>query len=328
MDDISSTEPVVSVACITYNQEDYIAQCLDSLLAQETSFPFEVLVNDDCSRDGTTDIVLSYQQRYPGKVRAVTHEENQYSQGIMPIENFLVPLARGRYLAMCEGDDYWTDPTKLQRQYDAMQADPTLVACVHANENVQANTCQRITTLRFYEQDRAVDPVDVISHAQCFSTNSLFIRMDAMKAYFASRIRATPDDGDHKMMTFFSITEGGMWYIDRIMSAYRILSKNSINRTTLVAKDRNERALRRYEARVELLRTIDEETDGRYHDAVTKGIDYMGYVLCKDIRDFRRLRRQWPEQFAAESLPTKLDSLLYTYCKPLHKLACAVYFRM
>ena len=322
----NSARPVVSVMCITYNQRDYIARCLDSLLSQETSFPYEVLVNDDCSTDGTDGIVLSYQDRFPDRVKVITHKTNHYSQGRFPIEHFLSPIAEGKYFALCEGDDYWTDSSKLQRQYDVMESNPLLTACVHASENVRANTGKRITTLRFYDSDRLVDPADVLSNGQCFSTNSLFVRADAMRSYFSSTIRPLADDGDHKLMAYFAIKEGGMYYIDRIMSAYRILAKNSINRSFLLERDRDELALKKMTARIELLHEIDRMTEGRYHAAVERGSSCMRYIYCKDTRDYRSLVRDWRDRFSRESLPTRLDSFLYTYCPLLHSLACWLYF--
>ncbi|MDI9589864.1 MAG: glycosyltransferase family A protein [Acidobacteriota bacterium] len=321
-------EPLVSVLCVTFNQVKYLARAMDGFLDQQTSFPFEILVNDDCSTDGTTELALSYQRRYPDKVQVVTHEENQYSRGIMPVENFLMPRARGRYVALCEGDDYYTDPTKLQRQFDVMEMNHTLTACVHANENVRARDERRLSVLRFYECDRAVDPADVLAHVQCFSTNSLFMRTDALQDYFASPQKALPAHGDHKLMTYFAIHDGGMWYIDRIMSAYRFLAKNSINRTQLMDGDREALATRLYDARTELLRSIDESTEGVYHEAVLKGIDRMDYEYHKDLRDYRVLKTRWSRRFAAESLPARMDSLLYTYARPLHKLAYALYCRL
>ncbi len=115
----------VSVLCATYNQEKYIGQCLDSILAQKTDFGVEVIVRDDCSTDGTTGIVLEYARRYPGRVVPLILEENHYSHG-RNTEAFirLFSLIRGRYFAVCEGDDFWTDPEKLQIQVDFMEAHP------------------------------------------------------------------------------------------------------------------------------------------------------------------------------------------------------------
>ena len=318
----------VSVMCICYNQVDYVADALDSFLAQETSFPFEILVNDDASTDGTTEVLLDYERRFPERVRVVTHEENQYSKGIYPWGTFLLPRARGRYVALCEGDDFWCDPTKLQRQFDVMEADPSLTACVHASVNVVASSGKRFSALHFYDRDRAVDLEDLFQQVQCFATNSLFVRADDLRAYRSSPIQPLAADGDHKLTLFFASTRGGMYYIDREMSAYRLFAKNSINRTMMLSPRHDEIVRRKHEGRVELLRAVDKFTSGAHHEGVERGIDSMDYALYKDLRDYRELRRRWPERLAAESLPSKANLFLYTYCRPLHRLAYGLYCRL
>jgi glycosyltransferase involved in cell wall biosynthesis len=123
------TKPLVSVCCITYNQKNYIAECLESILGQRTNFPFEVLVHDDASDDGTAEQVAEYARRFPTVIRPILQKENQWSLGrnINPEFNFL--RAKGRYIAICEGDDAWVDPTKLQQQVDFLEANPEFVMC-------------------------------------------------------------------------------------------------------------------------------------------------------------------------------------------------------
>lgn len=118
-------QPLVSICSLTYNHAPYIRQCLDGFLMQKTNFAFEVLINDDCSTDGTTEILKEYAERYPDIVIPVYHEENLYSKGMRGFYGrFLYPRARGKYIALCEGDDYWTDPLKLQKQVDFLEANP------------------------------------------------------------------------------------------------------------------------------------------------------------------------------------------------------------
>lgn len=119
------TTPLVSVCCITFNHAPYIREAMDSFLAQEADFDFEIVVHDDCSTDGTADILRSYAEANPGRVRLILQPENVYSRGERDIFRHVVfPVAKGRYLAICEGDDYWTDPRKLQKQVAYMEANP------------------------------------------------------------------------------------------------------------------------------------------------------------------------------------------------------------
>ncbi len=123
-------EPLLSIVCPTYNHEHFVAQTLDSFLAQQTTFPFEIVINDDCSTDGTTAIVADYARRYPNLIRPLFHEENQYQQGKHPCPE-LFRLSRGKYIAFCEGDDYWTDPFKLQKQVDFLESHLDYVMTYH-----------------------------------------------------------------------------------------------------------------------------------------------------------------------------------------------------
>lgn len=122
-------EPMVSICCAAYNHAPYIAEALDSFLAQERDFPIEILVHDDASTDGTADILRDYAARYPDVIRPLFETENQYSKGAAIDPTFNYPRARGKYIALCEGDDCWCDPRKLSRQVAWMEAHPDCTFC-------------------------------------------------------------------------------------------------------------------------------------------------------------------------------------------------------
>lgn len=124
-----SDEVLVSILCITYNQEKYIRQCLDGFMMQKTNFKFEVLIHDDASTDGTADIIREYEQKYPDIIRPIYQTENQWSKGIPVNSTFNYPRVTGKYVAMCEGDDYWTDQYKLQKQVDFLEKHPDYSMC-------------------------------------------------------------------------------------------------------------------------------------------------------------------------------------------------------
>ena len=114
----------VSVICLAYNHEKYIRKCLDGFVMQKTNFKFEALVHDDASTDKTAEIIREYEEKYPDIIKPVYQTENQHSKKISIFTTFLAPNARGEYLAWCEGDDCWTDPGKLQKQVDFLDAHP------------------------------------------------------------------------------------------------------------------------------------------------------------------------------------------------------------
>ena len=112
-------QPLVSICCLTYNHEKYIKEALDSFLAQKTNFQFEIVIHDDVSTDQTTNIIKEYQKKF-ANIQILLPKENKDSKG-EKIYPSLFKEAKGKYIALCDGDDYWIDPLKLQKQFDFME---------------------------------------------------------------------------------------------------------------------------------------------------------------------------------------------------------------
>ena len=117
---------VVSICCIAYNHEKYIQECLDGFLMQKTNFDFEIIIHDDASTDKTADIIRESEKKYPEIIKPIYQTQNQYSTigGAALIQKYIYPRTTGRYIAWCEGDDYWTDPLKLQKQVNFLESNP------------------------------------------------------------------------------------------------------------------------------------------------------------------------------------------------------------
>lgn len=128
--DGDSKNPTLSILCITYNHEEYISKTLNGFLMQETDFKFEIIVHDDASEDGTQRIINEYKARYPKIFKAIFQKENQYSKGRRAL-SFLQGVSDAEYLAVCEGDDYWLDPQKLQKQVEFLQSNQDYVISGH-----------------------------------------------------------------------------------------------------------------------------------------------------------------------------------------------------
>lgn len=121
-------KPLVYIECQAYNHGDYIAKCLDGIVMQKTNFPFVAIVHDDASQDKTPIIIAEYAKKYPDIIKPILSKDNKYSQGIL--DDFMHEQCKeAKYVAICEGDDYWTDPLKLQKQIDILEADETLMLC-------------------------------------------------------------------------------------------------------------------------------------------------------------------------------------------------------
>lgn len=124
--------PLVSICCITFNQEKYIRECLEGITLQIANFNYEIVIHDDASTDKTKQIIREYESKFPDVIVPIYQSENQYSKGKGILIPFVYPRARGKYIALCEGDDYWTDPYKLQKQVDFLENNPDYSMCFHA----------------------------------------------------------------------------------------------------------------------------------------------------------------------------------------------------
>ena len=127
---VDNNETMVSILCTAYNHEKYIKQCLDGFIMQKTNFKFEVIVHDDASTDNTANIIREYENKYPDIIKPIYQKENKFSRKISITSNFTLPKAKGKYIAICEGDDFWKDNTKLQKQVDALENNTECKCCV------------------------------------------------------------------------------------------------------------------------------------------------------------------------------------------------------
>lgn len=135
----------VSVCCLAYNHAGYIRECLEGFICQKTNFAFEVLIHDDASTDDTQNIIREYEAKYPEIIKPIYQTENRYQRGL-PVQKLNYERARGKYIALCEGDDCWIDDNKLQKQYDFMETHPNYSMCFHRAKcwNVDANSEEHI----------------------------------------------------------------------------------------------------------------------------------------------------------------------------------------
>ena len=217
--------PIVSVCSTTFNNAPYTRQCLDGILMQITSFPFEVIINDDCSTDGTTEILREYEKKFPGVVKPIYHEENLYSKGIRGLyRNFCFPKAKGKYIACCDGDDYWTDPLKLQKQYDIMEANPQFVLC-HHNYRVLNNETGIIVDNKT-KVPSVMDLAKAASHGYIHNSSMFFRNLDIELIPSEIKFPYTP----YQYFWALRLAEfGDIYYIDEAMEVYRVHSGGTFN---------------------------------------------------------------------------------------------------
>ncbi len=138
-----SFKPVVSILCTAYQHAPYIRDTIEGFLAQRTNFPFEIIIHDDASTDGTREVLMYYQNTYPNIIKCILQHENQHGKERGRVAKILYGAARGEFLALCEGDDHWIDEHKLQRQVDALRQDVHAIGCFTDAFNEREHQRQR-----------------------------------------------------------------------------------------------------------------------------------------------------------------------------------------
>lgn len=223
--------PLVSISCITYNHAPYIRQCLDSFLMQECDFDFEILIHDDASTDGTSEIIREYQEKYPDIIKPIIQAENQWSKGVRGINaKFNFSRAQGKYIAMCEGDDYWTDPLKLQKQVDFLEKNPEYSLCCHTYSvirDINNNKDKKGEELKikYLSHKTRINLKDYLKKKSIKTLTVLFKSEYVNEEYFNySFLKNTPiNSGDwllfHKLLLF-----GDCYVFSENMGTYRIHS--------------------------------------------------------------------------------------------------------
>lgn len=217
--------PLVSVICPTYNHERYIRQAVESILAQETDFPFEIIIHDDASTDLTSSIVRQLASEYPTIVREIIQEENQYSRG-RKITPLVTPHTRGKYIAFCEGDDYWTFPEKLQQQIEVLETNPHVSICGHLCANVDQSG-QPLAVPSF---TGAYCPthftIDNATRGTPIHPSSwVYRRFDWASNQTVELLNSLPAADDPMMLILLKTGEG--WCLRECWSAYRLHSGGS-----------------------------------------------------------------------------------------------------
>lgn len=266
----ANPEIMVSICCITFNQEAYIRDALEGFVNQKTNFQYEILIHDDASTDRTAEIIREYREKYPEMIKPILQTVNQYSLGLTNVSgtwNFPRAVKNGsKYIAMCEGDDYWIDDTKLQRQVDYMEAHPDCALCFHsANIEVLGNAVTD-QMMRPYKKDRIVTPEEIIDKTSGYATASLMFRTEMVKElpefYNNAPIADIP-------LQLLAANMGYGYYMDRPMAVYRL--GGAASWTTMMKQGNYEKKQQDYAAAMKkMYRGYDEFSGKRFHETVVR----------------------------------------------------------
>tara|TARA_R110001583_G_scaffold8896_2_gene41975 strand:- start:24503 stop:25489 length:987 start_codon:yes stop_codon:yes gene_type:complete len=215
------TKPLVSINCITYNHENYIAKTIEGFLIQKTTFPIEIVICEDASTDNTAKIIQEYVDKYPDLIIPLFQETNQYSKGKNPGFEIAMPKCRGKYIAHCEGDDYWTDPYKLQKQVDFMESNTEYSFIFHDCEIFDQKTGEKNLRVGNRQIDEVVNLESIILENNV-PTASIMHR-NILDFRLLPQWYLTISKGDYALVILLS--ERGLGkYLPDVMSVYRVHS--------------------------------------------------------------------------------------------------------
>lgn len=215
-------DPLVSICCITYNHEDYIRDAIEGFIMQETDFPFEIIIHDDASTDATTDIIREYEIKYPNLIKPIYQTENQYSKG-KKATLFTFKVAKGKYIALCEGDDYWIDSLKLQKQIDEMEKHPDCYISFHPAIFRWVGGSRDDKMLGSYSKKNMIFPIEtvILGGGGFMHTGSIVVnRLVIPRIISFFDIAKGAPIGDYYMQVL-GAEHGGALYLSDVMSVYR-----------------------------------------------------------------------------------------------------------
>ena len=264
--------PLVSICTITYNHEKYIAEALDSFLMQETNFPFEIVVDDDRSPDNTREVIEEYRKDFPNIINVNFREKNL---GMMVNISENMKRARGKYIALCEGDDYWTDPKKLQIQINEMKKYPKCNMSFHPASELNGNTIGKILA-NHSEENKIFTTSEVIAGGGTFiPTASLIIKKDVVKNLPNWFLTDAPV-GDYFIQILGSI-KGGALFISKCMAIYRKGHTESWS-----SEEKDFQKIKKWrEKYIIAMNKLNKETGNKYHKTINEYLTGVNYRVLR-----------------------------------------------
>lgn len=288
-------KPLVTISCITFNQENYISDAIEGFLNQQTNFDYEVYIHDDASTDGTRRIIEKYIEKYPEKIHGILETENQFSKGMNP--NFInYHESSGKYIALCEGDDYWIDPLKLQKQVDYMESHKDCTFCFTNGyiQNAEDNNDKRVFIpynhsrydKHYYKQgNRKYDLSNFYQLSFIPTASFVFPRsnLNKLPQSFFNKCQA----GDLKMRLFYTAM-GYAYFIDDATCVYREnVSNSSMSRW---AREDCNRNMERDAEIITMIDDVDDFSDLRYSHQLNKikDLHIENYLRYFKVNEFFR----------------------------------------
>jgi glycosyltransferase involved in cell wall biosynthesis len=240
-------------------------------------------VHDDASTDNTANIIKEYEEKYPDIIKPIYQTVNQYSQKIPIGDTFQFPRAKGKYIAVCEGDDFWTDPYKLQKQYDALESHPEIDMCAHTASRINALTKEETGIIQPSKEDTILTAEQVIMGSGGYvATNSLMYRRELMDNLppFRQFLKL-----DYTLQILGSL-RGGMLFLKDNMSSYRVLAKGSW--TSRMSKD-NDRFVKHTDKLCNMLKILNVDTNYVYDSIINERILLFEFEKVQRLNEYKKM---------------------------------------
>jgi len=270
--------PKVSILCNTHNHEAYIAQAIEGFLMQKTDFPFEICIHDDASTDKTPQILKQYEIRYPDLIKVIYQAENQFTQGKV-IMDLNAQRAQGEYLAVCDGDDYWIDPDKLQKQAEILDNQPEVSLVIHAFYQTSVASLRPKTLIRYFPIDRILTIEDLLAgYGRGYGYHTyMFRRKDYLMPEVLRILRFTD-----LPRLLYSATVGQVAYLSAPMAVYR---KGVASSWSTAQYKSPEIHAKNHQKLKQFYQNLDDHTKQRYHSLIEKRIAYSELIIAIKTQD-------------------------------------------
>lgn len=279
-----NSEIMVSICCMTFNHAKYVRDALEGFVNQKTNFKYEVLIHDDASTDGTQDIIKEYEEKYPDIIKPIYQTENQYSQRVSIKKNFQIPRVKGKYVTLCEGDDYWTDPCKLQKQVDFLESHPDYTLCATActwmnlRDNIEQNNF-------IIEKDMDIPVEDIIleKKGRIFPTVSIMVRQEIYTV--------VPE-----WFSAFSVGDIPLFINAGIIGKIRMLADNTCvyrwfaSGSWTVSMESNDYRVNFKKRFITAFETLNKATNYKYDETIKKRIAHEEFTLAIVQNDWKKIR--------------------------------------
>jgi len=276
---------------------------------QKTNFKYEILIYDDASTDNTQNIVQEYEKKYPDLIKPIYQKENQYSKGKKVSNEFNYKRATGKYIAICEGDDYWTDPFKLQKQYDVLESNNDISLCVHASKIYDVAKKRIVGKIKPFKIDKYLTTSEILADLPPVHTSSLFFRREYANCF--PKFYFNYKQGGHSTHLLFLSLVGKVYYLKDFMSVWR---KNVPNSWSSRISGSTDLRINANEDLMIMLNEFNEYTNYMYKDIIHKK---QNEILLRNILlqgEFHKIKQLQLERYYRK-LPIKVK----LYHKIKHK---------